>query len=98
MRGIAPGPATITVTADRVEATVEITVVPDPERVALSAPNSRTEEMSRSEDDDWLTGAPDGGATDDPDRVVALKPDTDEFPRRIPPERGARVSLTGPAD
>ena len=93
VRGVAPGPATITVTADGVEATVEITVVPDPERVASSALDGGPHGTSRSEDDDWLTGAPPrdwhGGTTGDPDRVVTLKPDTAELPRRIPPDPGA---------
>lgn len=102
VRGVAPGSATITVTADRVQAEVEITVVPDPERAALSALHIRTDGMSRSDGDYRLTGAPlgdsHGVATDDPDRVATPKPGAVGLPRRIPPEVGARVSLAGPAD
>lgn len=58
MRDVAPGPATVTVPADRVEPTVEITVVPDPEQVAPSVPDVRTEGTSRSDDGTRLAGAP----------------------------------------
>ena len=102
VRGVAPGLATITVTADRVQATVEITVVPDPERVALSDLDIQTEGTNWSNHDSWLTDVPLGAwhgvVTDDPDRVVTLGWDANELRRRIPPALGTRVRLTGSAE
>ncbi|MDE0081033.1 MAG: Ig-like domain-containing protein [Gammaproteobacteria bacterium] len=63
VRGVAPGPVTITVTADSVEATVEITVVPDPERTVLSTLHIRTGGLSRST---TTTGSPVGGSETGP--------------------------------
>ena len=97
VQGVAPGVATISVTADQVEATAEITVVPDPERAALSALYTQTEGTSWSNDDHWLTDAPLGEwygvVTDDSARVVTLNLDANGLSGRIPPELGNLTRL-----
>ena len=97
VRGVAPGLATITVTAARIEGTAEIKVVPDPERAALSALYVQTEGTNWSNRDNWLTDAPLGAwhgvVTDDSDRVITLKLDANELSGRIPPELGDLARL-----
>ena len=97
VQGVAPGRATITVTADRVEATVEITVVPDPDRAALSALYAQTGGTGWSNDERWLTDAPlgdwHGVVTDDSQRVVTLILDANGLSGGLPPELGDMTRL-----
>lgn len=90
--GVAPGVATITVTAARTKGTAEITVVPDPDRAALSALYVQADGMSWSNHDNWLTDAPlgdwHGVVTDDSHRVITLNLEANELSGRIPPELG----------
>lgn len=95
--GVGEGAATITVSADEVEATVRISVSPDADRIVLSKLYEATSGPNWKERTHWLTGAPlrtwYGVQADAQGRVTGLRLADNGLAGTIPPELGALERL-----